>query len=72
MVRDPQSAEKSPAFEVDMQDLPAEQRSSEDIYWEALWKATKDMMRDVSAEGAPRLEMELLPEIPGSLDMPLP
>lgn len=29
--------------EVDVTDLPLDQKSSEEVYWETLWKATKDM-----------------------------
>eukprot|EP00913_Durusdinium_trenchii_P018612 g17490.t1 len=36
--------------EVDVTDLPLDQKSSEEVYWETLWKATKDMMRDDPTE----------------------
>ncbi|CAK9112885.1 unnamed protein product, partial [Durusdinium trenchii] len=73
MFQDPQADQTSALeAEVDVTDLPLDQKSSEEVYWETLWKATKDMMRDDPTENTPKLDMDLLPEIPGSVDMPFP
>lgn len=53
-----------PSEEVDISNLAGQHLSSEDMYWQSLWKATKDLMHESSEEDRGDFD-GLLPGVPG-------
>lgn len=57
-----------PSEEVDISNLAGQHLSSEDMYWQSLWKATKDLMHESSEEDRGDFD-GLLPGVPGSVEL---
>lgn len=62
---------KMPSEKVDIKDMPGQQQSSEDIYWQSLWNATKDLMHEGAEEDRGADFDGLLPTVPGSVELPM-
>lgn len=60
-------AARMPSEEVDIKNLSGQQ-SNEDMYWQSLWKATKDLMHESSEEDHGDFD-GLLPGVPGSMEL---
>jgi len=63
--------------QVDVSKFDDQKQSQEDLYWQTLWNATKDMMRAHEDEDDEEMQNTvdfdgLLPGVPGSMELPMP